>query len=64
MGRCGVRPSHSQVANSHVRANAVCLMMDAFPLHDPSSTREEIDTLLQKQFDLMSVSPLILLYYA
>jgi condensin-2 complex subunit G2 len=46
-----------KVANSHVRANAVCLMLDAFPLHDPCSTREEIDSLLQKQFDLMSVSP-------
>ena len=57
MSICGVSPSHLQVANSHVRANAVCLMLDAFPLHDPCSTREEIDSLLQKQFDLMSVSP-------
>lgn len=45
-----------QVANCHVRANAVCLMLDAFPLHDPSTTREECDTVLQKQFDLMTVS--------
>ena len=44
-----------QVANPHVRANAAVLMLDAFPLHDPDSTREECDTTLQKQFDLMTV---------
>lgn len=48
-----------QVANSHVRANAACLMFDAFPLHDPSTTREECDAVLQKQFDLMIVSGIL-----
>ncbi len=45
-----------KVAQSHVRANAASLLLDAFPLQDPNQTREQTDSLLQKQFDLMTVS--------
>jgi len=44
-----------KVAHPHVRANAACLMLDAFPLQDPDATRETTNTLLQKQFDAMMV---------
>ena len=44
-----------KVANPHVRANAASLLFDAFPLQEPSSTREEIDLGMQKQFDAMMV---------
>ena len=44
-----------KVANPHVRANAACLMSDAFPLQEPNSTREEINLSMQKQFDAMTV---------
>ena len=30
-------------------------MIDAFPLQDPEASNEEIDTLLQKQFDNLQV---------
>ncbi|XP_064397126.1 condensin-2 complex subunit G2-like isoform X2 [Halichondria panicea] len=42
-----------KVANPEVRANACTLLLDAFPLQDPDSTREEIDGVMQKQFDGM-----------
>ena len=45
-----------KVAHPHVRANAASLLLDAFPLQDPDSTRDQIDVVLQKQFDLMMVS--------
>ena len=44
-----------QAANHQVRANAVALLMDAFPLQNPDSTNEEIDALLQQQFDILQV---------
>ena len=51
-----------KVANPHVRANAASLLFDAFPLQEPSSTREEIDLGMQKQFDAMMVWYTHLLY--
>lgn len=51
-----------KVANPHVRANAASLLFDAFPLQEPSSTREEIDLGMQKQFDAMMVRYTPLLY--
>ena len=48
-----------KVANPEVRANACTLLLDAFPLQDPDSTREEIDGVMQKQFDGMIVSFII-----
>ena len=44
------------VANDHVRANAITLMMDAFPLLDPSAGKEESESEVQKQVDKMKVS--------
>ncbi|OIV94693.1 hypothetical protein TanjilG_25917 [Lupinus angustifolius] len=42
-----------QVANSNVRQNALHLFLDIFPLEDPDATKEEKDTLLDKQFFLL-----------
>ncbi|KAK7367617.1 hypothetical protein VNO80_09632 [Phaseolus coccineus] len=42
-----------QVSNSNVRQNALHLLLDMFPLEDPDSTKEEKDTLLDKQFFLL-----------
>ncbi|RDX71533.1 Condensin-2 complex subunit G2, partial [Mucuna pruriens] len=42
-----------QVANSNVRQNALHLLLDMFPLDDPDATKEEKDTLLDKQFFLL-----------
>lgn len=42
-----------QVANSNVRHNSLHLLLDLFPLEDPSSTKEEKDVLLDKQFFLL-----------
>ncbi|XP_028764167.1 uncharacterized protein LOC114722329 [Neltuma alba] len=42
-----------QVANSNVRQNALHLLLDVFPLEDPDATKEEKDTLLDKQFFLL-----------
>ena len=44
-----------KVANVYVRANAATLFLDAFPLQDPDWSREEIDAVMQKQFDAMMV---------
>ena len=44
-----------KVAHPHVRANAVFLLLDAFPLQDPDATREQTNDVLQKQFDAMTV---------
>ena len=44
-----------KVANVYVRANAATLFLDAFPLQDPDSSREEMDAVMQKQFDAMTV---------
>lgn len=38
-----------------VRANAAALLTDTFPLQNPDAGNEEIDALLQKQFDIMKV---------
>lgn len=45
-----------KVAHPHVRANAAFLLLDAFPLQDPETTREQTNDMLQKQFDAMMVS--------
>lgn len=45
----------SKVANPMVRANAAALLTDTFPLQNPDAANEEIDALLQKQFDIMKV---------
>ncbi|XP_020230353.1 uncharacterized protein LOC109811121 [Cajanus cajan] len=42
-----------QAANSNVRQNALHLLLDMFPLEDPDATKEEKDTLLDKQFFLL-----------
>ncbi|ESQ39173.1 hypothetical protein EUTSA_v10001287mg [Eutrema salsugineum] len=42
-----------QVANSNVRLNALHLLLDLFPMEDPDVTKEENDTLLDKQFYLL-----------
>ena len=49
---------HLKVANGLVRANAASLMIDAFPLRNPTDSAQENDELLQKQFDLLDVSRL------
>ncbi|KAK7482349.1 hypothetical protein BaRGS_00026368, partial [Batillaria attramentaria] len=41
------------VPNTVVRANSASLLLDAFPLQNPDSTAEEIDFLMQKQFDFL-----------
>ena len=45
-----------------VRANAVALLTDTFPLQNPDAGNEEIDALLQKQFDILKVCRHIFLY--
>ncbi|PFX30456.1 Condensin-2 complex subunit G2 [Stylophora pistillata] len=42
-----------KVANPMVRANAAALLTDTFPLQNPDAGNEEIDELLQKQFDIL-----------
>ncbi|KHN12994.1 Condensin-2 complex subunit G2 [Glycine soja] len=51
----GLRASRGvrSVANSNVRQNALHLLLDMFPLEDPDATKEEKDTLLDKQFFLL-----------
>ena len=44
-----------QVANQDVRANAVCLLSDAFPVLQTSMDREGRDSALQMQFDIFKV---------
>ena len=39
-----------------MRAAALSLLIDAFPLQDPSANLEDTDTLRQKQFDILNVS--------
>ncbi|XP_021357093.1 condensin-2 complex subunit G2-like isoform X2 [Mizuhopecten yessoensis] len=41
-----------KVANCHVRENAAMLLLDSFPLQDQELCNEELDQLLQKQFDI------------
>ncbi|XP_060075557.1 condensin-2 complex subunit G2-like [Ylistrum balloti] len=41
-----------KVANCHVRENAAMLLLDSFPLQDQDLCIEELDQLLQKQFDI------------
>ena len=41
-------------ANAIVRAQATILFFDVFPLHDPEGSAEDDDTLLQRQFDLLT----------
>ena len=38
-----------------VRANAAALLTDVFPLQNPDAGNEQIDALLQKQFDILKV---------
>lgn len=45
-----------QVANSNVRLNALHLLLDLFPLENPDFTKEEKDTLLDKEFFLLERS--------
>ena len=45
-----------------MRANAATLFLDAFPLQDPDWSREEIDAVMQKQFDAMTVRIGVALY--
>jgi len=40
-----------KVANPMVRRNSALLLVDAFPLQDPEASNEEMDAMLQKQFD-------------
>ena len=44
-----------KVANPHVRANAASLMLDVFPLYNPECSKEEVDEIMQQQFDIMRV---------
>ena len=53
-----------KVANSHVRTNAITLMLDAFPLVEPSLYRQEVDLELQRQFDLIRVGLLLVELFA
>jgi len=43
------------VANSIVRANAVTLLIDAFPLQSDDTSPQVMDELLQRQFDAFKV---------
>ena len=45
-----------------VRANAAALLTDTFPLQDPDAGNEEVDALLQKQFDILKVHVQYFLY--
>ena len=38
------------MANSNVRRNALLLLLDMFPLEDPDASKEEKESLLEKQF--------------
>lgn len=42
-----------------MRANAAALLTDAFPLQNPDAGNEEVDALLQKQFDTLKVCMLL-----
>lgn len=42
-----------KVPNPMVRANAAALLTDVFPLQNPDAGNEQIDALLQKQFDIL-----------
>ncbi|XP_029192981.2 condensin-2 complex subunit G2-like [Acropora millepora] len=42
-----------KAANPMVRANAAALLTDTFPLQNPDAGNEEIDALLQTQFDIL-----------
>lgn len=44
-----------KVANHIVRANAITLMLESFPLYIPKSSKEDIDQEIQRQFDIMKV---------
>lgn len=45
-----------QVPNFEVRANAALLFTEAFPVHDPDQSTENIDENIQKQLDTAMVS--------
>ncbi|PRP88264.1 putative condensin-2 complex subunit G2 [Planoprotostelium fungivorum] len=42
-----------RVANPLVRRNATCVLVDAFPLQDPTASAADIDEGMQKQFTLL-----------
>ena len=44
---------HLNAANHHVRLQATILLIDAFPLQDPSTTNDVIDDILTKQFQVL-----------
>lgn len=46
--------------NPIVRKNAVTLLVDAFPLQNPNSSDEEVDELMQKQFDHLTVRAVLI----
>lgn len=46
------------VASALVRKNAATLLIDAFPIQDPTAPAEETDALMQKQFDNLAVRSL------
>ena len=47
------------VASALVRKNAATLLIDAFPIQDPTAPAEETDALMQKQFDNLAVRSFI-----
>ncbi len=50
----------SQSRQSGSTSQQCTLLLDAFPLQDPDSTRKEIDGVMQKQFDAVIVSVIAL----
>uniref|UniRef100_A0A8B9JJH0 Non-SMC condensin II complex, subunit G2 n=1 Tax=Astyanax mexicanus TaxID=7994 RepID=A0A8B9JJH0_ASTMX len=42
-----------KAANAEVRANATLLFTEAFPVHDPGMSSENVDELVQKQLDTL-----------
>jgi len=50
-----------KVANSSVRANAMALLLDVFPLKSDDTSPQVVDELLQKQFDAFKVISALLL---
>jgi hypothetical protein len=52
----------SQVANPSVRANAAAILFDVFPLNDSTANVAQSDELLQRQFDVIGVSILQLMF--
>ena len=47
------------MANSSVRANAVALLIDVFPLQSNDNSPQAADELLQRQFDAFKVMSML-----